>query len=414
MNLPPGLAVMAAFGHTPYDTATAWTDITPYTHQFDISRGSTPAPTPNVVAGVLTLEMDNTSGRFDPNNTASPYSPDVVLGTPIVVQVWIDLFGYGLFRGFIDSIGLLYPDAAFRSVATITCVDGLQLLNQYSLDAVTYPAQSVSARVNAVLDDAGWPAAWRNVDTGVADVAALTDGTGLSALEHLGDVVDAEAGSLFINDTGYVVFHSRVKHSAGGSETAVFGPDDLKTGDVIPRYDSGFLYNVVDVSVSDGSTVSVSDSVSITNYRERTLSIDGAAMSANTALNVAEWTLEKYKDVELRVESLTVYPARDSTWLEITRLDLNDSVRVIVEPPSGDTLSQLVSIYGIRHTVTPSEWVTRFECFPLSDIETSAFWVLGTSQLGPVNSVNWIMGKGRLDTDTVLAASLLGPPTVLA
>ena len=410
------LTVEAAFGYAPYDTAPVWTDISAFLHGFSTYRGEIPSPTPNIIAGTLTLLLNNDNGEFDPNNTGSPYDPDVTLTVPIRVQAVYDGTTHPVFYGFVTAWNVAYPDYAKRSIVTVDCVDGLQLLNQYDLTSDTYAVQRSDVRIGAVLDSASWPATWRNLETGVAQISALTDGEGITAYEHLTDIATSAVGRLFVDASGDVTYHNRVHHSDGGRQVDVFGPTDLQYRDIAPVYDDDFLYNTVVATGAFGS-VTVTDATSITNHRERALPVDATVVPETEASNSAEWYLAMFKDVATRVTSIEVFPQKNPArmWPTILGLDLRDSILVKTDPPgSGDPLYQQVTIQSVTHTVDLGEWVTTYDCYPLAAVETAQYWIMGTSQLGPVNSVNWIMGEGLLGTDTVIAASLLGPPTVLA
>lgn len=87
------VVVEAAFGNTLADavfSGGSWTDITQYTEiqtrKITITRGAQ-SQLSQTQAGTLSLTLDNADGRFTPENTGSPYYPNVIDGVPIRVSI---------------------------------------------------------------------------------------------------------------------------------------------------------------------------------------------------------------------------------------------------------------------------------------------------------------------------------------
>jgi hypothetical protein len=107
--------------------------------------------------------------------------------------------------------------------------------------------------------------------------------------------------------------------------------------------------------------------------------------SDNEADNLAEWNVLKYKDVKTRIRGLTLFPQfdEDNAYPQVLGRELRDAVVVKFQPPGGgDALEQEVTVESISHDVTALTWVTTWELYPLADVETNDFWILGTSLLG--------------------------------
>ena len=379
------LTVEAAFGDAPYDTP-SWTDISDYLEGIQINRGTAPTTIPQAIAATCTVMLKNDDARFDPGNTSSPYGLNkVIVGVPIRISATYSAATYRLFYGFATGWDVDYPDTGLRAITVLSAVDGIQLLNQEGIGANTYPVESTSARLIAVLDDVGWPAGLRNLDDGVTDVEAFNDDTSVTAFRHINDVVNIEAGRVFIAGDGDFMFHDRVHHAGGVSGLYTFGPSDLPYTDVTVAYNDEFLYNTVEVTSADGTVARAEHVTSVQDYGPRVLSYTGIAATGNEALNVAEWQAQRFGSQRVRVESFEVKPQSDPTnlWPAVLGLDLRDPVTVKTDPPgSGTNLSELVAVEGISHTITHDLWVTVYDCFALAFIETNDFWILGTSELG--------------------------------
>ncbi|MFZ4264510.1 phage head spike fiber domain-containing protein [Streptomyces arboris] len=81
--------VEAAFGSTLADAvsqAVDWTDISQYAGPITITRGAE-SQLSETQAGTLSLPLDNSDGRFTPENSASPYYPNVVDAVPVRVSI---------------------------------------------------------------------------------------------------------------------------------------------------------------------------------------------------------------------------------------------------------------------------------------------------------------------------------------
>jgi hypothetical protein len=65
-------------------------------------------------------------------------------------------------------------------------------------------------------------------------------------------------------------------------------------------------------------------------------------------------------------------------------LELRDGITVQFQPPGGGTaVNQVCSVEGISHEISEGGkfWFTTFTVWPLPAVETTGYWVLGTSAL---------------------------------
>jgi len=249
------MSIEAAFGYAPYATP-VWTDISKYMRSVTIKRGIAASAVPQPVAGRCTLTLQNSDGRFDPSNTSSPYSPDILITVPIRVRAIYNVVTYPLYYGFATAWTVSYPGKGAVSLTTVECSDALQLFNQQSLAGSMYELEATDTRIGNILDDAGWPAGWRALDSGLARTGVHAD-TGGSALQHLTDAASAEAGRIFVAADGDVTFHNRTHHSGGATSEGTFGASDLAISDVVPQYDDRHLYNDVTVTRRPGADVTL-------------------------------------------------------------------------------------------------------------------------------------------------------------
>ncbi len=388
-NVTPTVEIGLTKG--PLEAVSVWTDITTDVREIMPARGRQSINS-EFDAGTLTVLLDNRLAVYDPNNSSSTHSPNLKLGVPIRVQMVHNVITYDVFYGHITEWGLDYaahPDAT----VLLSCVDNLALLRTGQLTNVTYSEESSDTRLGNILDDIGWPAAARSLDTGLTDVAAVTSYTG-SAGALITQLLKAEVGHLYIAGDGDATFKNRVAFSALTSQATYDPGTSLDYEEIMLSYDKDTLYNEATVTGQTGTAQTATDTTSETDHGPHSFptGTDGAIIGPPYALNVAEWIVGVHKDVLVRVTGFEVHPEKDQAnlYVEVLGRELLELVTVKYDPPgAGTTLDQIVAIQSVAHSIIPGSWVTVFTCFPLSTFETTDYWVLGTAD--------------DLDTNTILA-----------
>jgi hypothetical protein len=139
----PVLKVEAGFGFVPGDPSQApptWTDITSRvisgagSPQIDITYGRQyELATPE--AGEMTISMDNHDGAFTPGNTASPYYPNVILGTPVRVSAFWQGFWYYVGYGYVERWPQEWPDLPQWGISKLVATDAYGVLTSVTMTA---------------------------------------------------------------------------------------------------------------------------------------------------------------------------------------------------------------------------------------------------------------------------------------
>lgn len=124
-------------------------------------RQRTLQPAAATEAGFL---LDNTDRRYSPENAASPIFGKMLPGRPLHIRALIEGTLYNLWRGFVADYDAL-PDSAKRWVQ-ITGFDSLSRLVGKNISTRLYEGIDVGAALNVVLDEAGWPAGFRDIQAG--------------------------------------------------------------------------------------------------------------------------------------------------------------------------------------------------------------------------------------------------------
>lgn len=375
------LLIEFGFGSGPYSASPTWTDLTQYGMGLQTFRGRQSVRA-HFDAGSALITLDNDDGRFDPNNSSSPYFGNMRIGTPVRIRTTFSAVTRPLFRGSVTRWPIGYPLDGHSSVVQIEVVENLSILNSTIVTA-SYAEAPVDDRIALILDSAGWPGAWRQLaDTSTLAAAQAVDGP---ALEAILQASDADAGHVFIQRDGDLEFQTRLALS-GDASAATFNPGvALDYAGVDIAYDEDFLINSARITAVDGGVGTDSDATSIANHGAGIpfqVELD-TLISAPWAQNLAEWTVDAYKDVAPRITALYIEPEVDTADLfpEVLGRELRDLITVVVNPPgTGSTLTQTVVVQGISHTVTADTWQTVYACHPAAPNEILAdYWILNVS-----------------------------------
>lgn len=342
---------------------------------FAIDRGSTQGAGQLVEysTGTLTLTLRDDAGDLDPANIAEPI-PGVSIQ---LAKVW-DGTVYPLFTGTIDSWlpEHRYPDQA---VVVITASDALAALAAYNRGetGLTFGAGDTSgARITRILDNVGWPAGLRDIDSGTVTLAAgPLDG---NALDNLRTVALAEVGDLWATPAGRIRFRDRYglyTDPAGTTVQATFGSD--VAGGELPwvgqlgiSYDRSAMVNTVSASRDvEGATVfESSDEVSRARYGDR--GPEQQMLPLETDAQVIAWAdyvRARNAQPEMRFTAVTVDARVNESLMypQILSRDFGDRIAVARRPPGVAADVREVYIRSVHHAfAAPNRWTTTWELEP--------------------------------------------------
>lgn len=303
-------------------------------------------------------------------------------------EIWIDGVSSPSNTASATGTGVLPSAAAFLGMSKTTGYKWVGQLAEVALynsafndlaAAVHYAAgiaplngQDTGARVSSMLDLIDWDSSARQVDVGISNLGpANYESSG--ALAYLQDLEATEAGRLFVDESGNVVFKSR--HSLlldSNSATAVATFDDRATANRYSdvEFSSGYdlVYNVVKVSAIGGVEQTVQDDTSIATYGPKVLSLGQLLWrTPNEARAIADWLLYRFKDAAPRVTRLVLRPrpTPNTIWARALGLQLGDRIAVKRIPQGvGSTINLSNYIESVSHSfdAVAREWETTFEC----------------------------------------------------
>ncbi len=276
-----------------------------------------------IEAGTAILTLKNTTGNYWRYNTASPYYAIGGFHPLLRVHLSSEYEGttYHLFDGVVESIkpGWVDDRGGTTSIMTVQCVDlfkaftRLFVFGTLQTPVGTFPSQLSSARINAVLDEMGWPdtATSRSIDTGKVTVQALTPPVGgTNAMEHLFDVAKAEGGLIFIDGLGRVVFQNRDARISSTSSATFSDASDSHY--VMPELydDDTFIYNEARIKGTSIAEQVYYDSTAMTNQGERAWVVSDSQIKNDAdAFEQAYLIVSRYSDSKLRCQNLLFMPS---------------------------------------------------------------------------------------------------------
>ena len=368
------IVVEMAPGTEPFNiTAPDWVDYSSRVTDISISRGRG-IETARIDVGSLTITLDNTDQALD-----SFADADIAVNMPVRVSVIADGSTVQLFQGFVDAGTFVYSFPSLHDV-TFSATDGLRYFARDELDAYVYT--STNNRPDEILDDylddLGWPAGLRALDTAdrKVDTATTTfSGNGLSFVDAV-TLAEGPTSVRFINREGEFDFRSRraiETDSRSTGEVLTFTNRASTTGLTVPvRYsditaglDTDTLYNKAAITrESSGVVYTDSDATSITANGPSTIAYTAMLDGTGSGPQDATLLVDLYSAVAPRVTSLTTVCLNDSAeFAAVAALDIRDRVRVVhglPGLPSPDELDVDLFIESINITITKANGGSRY------------------------------------------------------
>lgn len=337
--------------------------------------------------GTASFVLLNDDGSLDPATlTPSP------VGADVRIRKVHNGITYPVFRGTVTSWlpDWRAPDHAVVVVQAADAFDDFANFTPAVLGAPVGAGEDSGARIGRILDAAGWPAADRDIAVGDSSLQGTTlDG---SALELMQKAVLAEAGELYVDGSGVVVFrnrHALLTSARSNTSQATFG-SGLHVGELSyvgplgMSNDKSQMANTIRTTRVGGVQQSASDATSIARNRERTTGEDDLLLQTDSeALDWARYVLGQVKDPEFRITSLSLDTRLDKDLMYPQALGrlLGDRITVVRRPP-GVVDSRELLIRSIEHSWnSPDQWITTWGLQPVS---TYSYWTIGHPTLGRI------------------------------
>jgi hypothetical protein len=368
--------------------------------------------------GRAVVELHDRVGVLDPTNPTGefygklePLKQARIGRLNPITGVW-----QSRFRGFIEDFDYSFDPSQKVNRVTISLVDLYEPLQaiemqpgafghpppEESSDQVFFDNQTVQARIQKILTDAGIPADWWIIFTGNVNVKEAPYSPGESPLSALQEAADAEwpgVANVYVDRWGRLKFHGRnAKFDPAGAASSA-GDDnwdyvEWEAGDgaavaALPgntAHVREFAFNhglskVINHALATPRRLTpltsaeiggqlVTDSVSIglrgtRSWSAQDLLTDGglgtpATTDLEETRRFAEYYVANYKDPRNRITSIGFrsmqpgQPGAGANWAMINRVDIADTVEVTVDSPGGGGFNlEPFFVEGLHEQVRP-------------------------------------------------------------
>lgn len=380
--------------------AGTWTDVTPYGKRgISTKRGASRIDSPIIryEAGTATCHLDNSDRRFDPTNTAGPYTNGggkslVTPMRPIRIRATWAAVTYDIFRGFVDQWDVEHVADRYSEVE-VTATDGFKVLRNKRRPAVTPvgAGENTGTRITRILDSATWPAADRQIATGNSTLQATAlEGEALAELQA---AAESEIGELYVDASGKVVFRNRqaiLLETRSNTVQATFGQTvGVKTPATAKIVtDDATMWNEIRAKRAGGTELVAGDTGSQAEFLTRTFQTPDLLLETDTEVEAyAGWILYVSKEPEVRFDKLEIHAHADPDTLFpiVLAREIGDRIRIIRRPAGGGSpIQRDVFIRGIAHVTDGARWITTWTL--QSATKYGSFFTLDNPVLGLLDS----------------------------
>jgi hypothetical protein len=335
----------------------------------------------NFEAGTATVTINDPDSDFNPQNTASPYYGKLL---PLrKIRIYADTvlgattYRIGLFSGYINSFDTsFYQGVQQTSTVTLQCTDGFRLLNNVSTGTAPVAGctagQLSGARINSLLDFAGFPNSLRSIDVGDSTMQADPGGN-RGILQAIQTVEQSEFGAFFISRQGEARFLDRTDVSEL-ADVSVRNYTDVPTGSTDLTYtnldfafDDQLILNDVTVTRYDDNIgpalpQTATDAASIATYFTKSGQRSDILVETDAeSLDQANTLLAARKNSQIRIDSMSLNLLSGTEFEQIVNLgmDIYTLINITKTFAGGSTITRELFVQGVQHDVRPGVWNTK-------------------------------------------------------
>jgi hypothetical protein len=336
----------------------------------------------NFEAGSATVTLNDPNSDFNPQNASGPYFGKLIPLRKIRIYAETEILGdtvsINLFSGYITSYDTgFYEGTNATSTVVLQCVDGFRLLNNVATGLTSVPGcpagQLSGARVEALLDFAGFPTSMRSITVGNSTMQADPAGTNRSILAAIQTVEQSEFGAFFMTRSGRALFLDR-DEVAKRADVFPRTYTDLSIPGTFPyesidfAFDDQLILNDITVTRNNdglGPAVpqTVTDAESIVKFFTKSGQRTGILVQSDQeALDQAQTLLVARKNADLRIDSITLNLNADISEAN-TLVNLSSDIYNLIiaekQMPGGSSIVKELFIQGVQHDISPSRWMVK-------------------------------------------------------
>lgn len=374
---------VAVWDEDVWGDGTTWTDVSEWVRGIQTDR----AFSRELVAynaGACRVELDNSDGRFSPENTSSPYrlgdSTTIGVLRPIRIRAEYAGIGWVLFTGRIEEWPQSFqgPEGATVIVSAVDAFAELAAFDSYE-QTPQGASETFGDRIHRIINNAGWKGEHR-IDTGGHTMQATTLAS--NAATELKLTADSEGGAVWVGGEG--IFYAdgqdaliekdrsvevQVTFSNSDDDTAVgYDMDSME-----PQYDGSQVVNIAAYARAGGSVRTATAAASRALYGDRQDTRSDLICETDAQVDyLCERTIALYQKPEQRIERLRFTPQRQPSearvavaWDALARglLALRNLVQVEHTTAAGYTITKRLYVRGIHHTIsaTTNTWTVDLD-----------------------------------------------------
>ena len=333
----------------------------------------------NFEVGTATVTINDPLSWFNPFNTDSPYVGKLVPLRKIRIYATMEYEGnpieINIFSGYITSYDTnFYSNTDATSTVTLQCSDGFRLLNNVSTGNDPVPGcpagQLSGARVNQLLNFAGFPESMRETDPGQSTMQADPGGS-RSILQAIQTIEQSEFGAFFMERSGKTIFLDRESVQKAANVSPRYYSDTSQPGSLTYSnldfaYDDQLILNDITVTRYDDNVgpnpvpQNVTSPESIATYFTKSGQRSDILVQTDQESNdQARTLLVAREDADLRIDSMTLnlYASTDDdAYVVNLSSDIYSLVVISKLMPGGSFITQELFIQGVQHDITPATW----------------------------------------------------------
>jgi hypothetical protein len=319
-------------------------------------------------SGTATVRILDENGDWNPQNTLSPYYPNLIPLRSIVISANYLGTEYPIFKGYITEYQYTYPKDQEIGYVDLICSDAFRLVFNSNVTVVAGQAagQGTGTRIDKILDTIGWPSSSRSIMSGNT-LCQADPATTRSALAAIETATFTEQGAFYFDKAGNAVFKARdfVYESPAFTPTVfsnAVGSPDIPYSGITFALDDKTIVNQATVTRIGGTAQTASDATSIATFFLHSITANDMLMQTDAeALNLASNFVASRKDTALRIDSITLdlvtlgYSAGVTAALD---LDYFDPMQITNVNVAGTSIVKTLQCQGIAHSITPNTWRT--------------------------------------------------------
>jgi len=321
------------------------------------------------LAAQATVRIVDPNGDWNPQNTSSPYYPNLVPLRQITISANYSSTNYPIFAGFITEYKYTYAQDQETGFVDLICFDAFRLLYNSVITTVTgaTAGQDTGTRTSKILNMVKWASSQRSIEVG--DTTCQADpGTSRNALDALQTIEFTEQGAFYIDKAGLAVFKDRTYvYNAQSASPVKFnnnGTTDINYAGIVFGHDDKTIVNSATVTRIGGTAQTYTDTASQEKYFFHAITANDMLMETDAnALALATAYVTTRKETTIRIDSITLdlvtlgYSAGVQAALD---LDYFDTMEITNYGQSGTSIVKTLQCQGIAHSITPNTWVTTF------------------------------------------------------